>query len=45
MGRACGTYRIEGKCIHDFGEENCSEKQLGRSRRRWKLISKWIFEK
>jgi hypothetical protein len=43
MGRACGTYGEEERCIQGFDGENRKE-LLVRPRRRWKIILKCIFK-
>jgi hypothetical protein len=35
MGRACGTYRRERKCMYGFGGEPEGKRPLGRPRNRW----------
>jgi len=35
MGRVCGMYWIDERCIQDFGGKPEAERPLGRHRHRW----------
>jgi hypothetical protein len=45
MGGACSTYGGQEKCIQCFGGRPEGKRPLGRPRRRWGMILKWILKK
>jgi len=45
MGGACSTYRGEERRIQGFGGKPERKRPLGRPRRRWGTLLKWVFRK
>jgi hypothetical protein len=45
MGRACRTHGKNEITQTKFGSENVEKRQLGRPKRRWKVILEWISGK
>jgi hypothetical protein len=45
MGGTCSTHKGDEKCLHNLGGKLLSEGPLGRPRRIWGMLLKWILGK